>query len=173
MFSLKRIAVFLCLVLLGGAAYALGISAFEKEPDGEATVTFCGKFKIMNIAMASTAYGWQLVTPLDIGGYKNIFIESEDLSSKIKSCFKGDCELAKKQCKPRREIVFSKKVKDNTAIVKIKFANALTSTFFLTKYVKDGKTSYKLKTATDFKFTDEDYRKDTRSFIIKYTKALL
>ena len=131
------------------------------------------KIKIENIAYGATSRGWEIITPLDYGGYKNIFIESEDLSSKIKNCFKGECSLSKKQCKPRREIIFSKKVNDNAALVKVKFAGALTSVFFLSKYVKDGKVSYRLKNAADFKFTDDKYRKDTRSFIIKYTKALL
>lgn len=173
MFLLKRIAVFLCLFMFCGAAYALGISAFEKESDGEASITFCNKIKIINIAYGASSYGWQIITPLDYGGYKNIFIESEDLATKIKSCFQGECSLVKKQCKPRREIIFSKKVNDNTALVKVKFDNALMAVFFLSKYIKDGKVSYRLKNATDFKFTDEKYRKDTRSFIIKYTKALL
>lgn len=173
MFLLKRIAALFSFVLLCGAACALGISAFEKEDDGEASITFCGKIKIVNIAYGASSYGWQIITPLDYGGYKNIFIESEDLAGKIKNCFKGECSLVKKQCKPRREIIFSKKVNDNTALVKVKFDNALTATFFLSKYVKDGKVSYRLKNATDFKFTDENFRKDTRSFIIKYTKALL
>lgn len=174
MFYLRRAAVFAAaLMLCCSAARALEVSSFEVDKNGYAQIGFCGKFKIINTELIPSKTGWKLEIPLDWGGYQNIIINSKDLSEKIEKCFKGECPLAKKVCGPELRLAYAKKAGEKSALVKIEFDKELTAVFFLGKAVRGKKTFYRLNTASDFKFIDEDYRKKVKDFIVKQAGKLL
>lgn len=174
MFYLKRVAVFAVALLLScTAARALGISSFELDKNVEAEITFCDKFKIKNVELIPSKTGWKLEIPLDWGGYQNIIVNSKTLNKKIESCFKGECALTKSTCEPSLDVVYLKKVGEKSVLLKIRFDKEITAVFFLGKYLRKGKISYRLNTASDFKFTNDEYRKKIKDFAISKAGQLL
>lgn len=155
------------------AACALEISSFEVDGAGDAQIGFCGKFKVINVSMAAGRQGWKVEMPLDLGGYKNLFFTSPGLEVEVEKCFRGNCMTKRTNCSPEWEIIFSKKISENSAIIKVGFDSQLTAVFFLNKYRRAGVDTYRLSPPSDLKFTDKVYRKNLRDFIVKKAKDFL
>lgn len=155
------------------AACALDISSFEINDAGDGKIGFCNKFTVENVSMVAGPQGWEVEMPLELGGYKNLLFTSPALESEVKKCFRGNCTLKLKGCLPERKIIFSKKISENSAIVKISFDSELTAVFFLNKYQRSGVETYRLSAPADLKFTDKAYRKKLRDFVIKQARTVL
>lgn len=155
------------------AACALEISSFKVDENGDAEIGFCSKFKVENVSMAAGRQGWDVEMPLDLGGYKNLFFTSSGLEVEVKKCFRGNCMTKQTDCSPEWKIIFSKKISENSAIIKISFDSQLTAVFFLNKYQRSGVETYRLSAPADLKFTDKAYRKNLRDFVVKKAKDIL
>lgn len=163
-------------ILSGTSLSALGITGFEKESDGEATISFCNLFKVKNIAIVDKGFGQVVAPPLELGGYKNIIISSKVLDGEIKQCFasEGSCIKKAKMCKPKAEVVSARKLKTSRSVLaEISLDGEMNIVFFVSSYKKKDKDIYKVSVPVDLKFIDKKYRAELRELLIKKTKHLL
>jgi hypothetical protein len=172
-FTLRRLILPLFL-LCGVNLSALNISAFTREADGEATVSFCGVFSIQNIALENKGLGPVLVLPKDLGGYKNLTVTSKVLDGQIKKCF-ADCNLQKSCAAPVSVKLKSAHLfKSKKGIVAtLNLDGQIDAVFLVTKYRRDQKDIFKIKYPQDLKFSDTKLKEQIKELLTQEAKKLL
>ncbi len=172
-FPLRRLILPL-LLLCGTNLSALNISAFTREADGEASVSFCGAFTIENIALENKGLGPVLILPKDLGGYKNLTITSKTLDGQIKKCFTA-CSLQKTcaaavKFKLKSAHLFKNK---KGIVATLTFDEQLEAVFLVTKYKRDEKDIFKVKYPQDLKFSDAELKRQIKEFLTQEAKKRL
>lgn len=161
-------------LLCGVNLNALNISAFTREADGEATVTFCGAFSVENIALANKGLGPVLILPKDLGGYQNLIVTSKALDGQIKKCFTA-CTVQKTCAAPVNfKLKSAHLFKSKKGIVAtITFDGQLDAVFLVSKYLRDEKDIFKVKYPQDLKFSDAKLKERVKDMLIAEAKKLL
>lgn len=160
--------------MIFSSAYALEISAFKPEEDGEATISFCKTLKIGNVSLNKKTLIQTVVFEKDEGGFENIALLNNNIANKIITCFEGVCNL-EKSCKiVPYTLISAKKVKDkNLVIAKVAFGSDISAIFLVSNFQKKNKIIYRVKTPQDLKFLSGKYKKNFRNWLIQETKNLL
>lgn len=161
-------------LLCGVNLSALSISAFTREADGEATLSFCGLFSIQNIALENKGLGPVLVMPKDLGGYKNLIITSKDFDAQIKKCFTA-CSFKKTCAAPvSLKLKSAHLFKSKKGIVAtLSIDGQVDAVFLVTKYRRGEKDIFKVKYPQDIKFLDSKLKERIKEVLIKEAKKLL
>lgn len=162
--------------MITSSAFALEVSAFKTEEDGEATITFCKTLEIKNVSLNKNSIVQTVVFEKDEGEFENIAILNKNFANHLISCFEGVCDK-RTTCKTSLYSLMSvKKVEDkNLVIAKVSFDRDISAIFLVSSY-KDknkNKTIYRIKAPQDFKFLNSKYKKNFRNWLIKETKDLL
>lgn len=172
-FVLRRLILPL-LLLLSVNVSALSISAFKREADGEASITFCNALTVKNVAVEDKGFGPVLVFPADLGGYKNISVNSKEVDAKIKQCFIS--------CKVQPSCAGGLNFKiTNTHLFKTKkgivatvnFGGALNLVFLVSKYKREAKDIFRIKYPQDLTITNQKLKADLKAALTKEAKKLL
>lgn len=153
---------------------ALSISAFTREVDGDATVSFCGAFSIENIALENKGLGPVLVLPKDLGGYKNITVTSKVLDGQIRQCFAA-CSFKKTCASPVSVKLKSAHLfKSKKGIVAtLSLDGQLDAVFLVTKYRRGEKDIFKIKYPQDLKLSDAKLKEQIKELLTQEAKKLL
>ena len=160
--------------MIFSSANALEISAFQPEKDGEATITFCKKFKIENVSLNKNYVTQAVVFEKDGGEYENIAVLNNEISTKIVSCFEGVCDT-KTECKDfPYTLISARKIKDKDLVVaKVAFDDDISAVFLISSYKKKNKTLYRVTMPQDLKFLTGKYKNIFRSWLLLRVKDLL
>ena len=156
------------------AANALEISAFQPEEDGEATITFCKKFKIENVSLNKNYVTQAVVFEKDGGEYENIAVLNNEIATKIVSCFEGVCDT-RTDCEDfPYTLISARKIKDKDLVIaKVAFDDDISAIFLISSYKKKNKTLYRVTMPQDFKFLTGKYKNIFRSWLLLRVKDLL
>lgn len=168
--------LFFVLLFLPSLAFALEVSAVQKQQDGDYKITFCNLFKIENISLTEKSFGTFLEMPRELGGYKNLALTSEDLALKIKNAIAGATKVSSKNScqKPILKMVFLRKIKESSSVLcQVSFDSSLDIIVFASKYKKGKKDIYRVSYPQDFKFSDKKYKTEVRTFVLANAKELL
>jgi len=153
---------------------ALSISSFKREPDGEATISFCRSFRIENIALQNKGLGPVLVMPTESGGYKNLIIVSRVLDGQIKRCFSSACKAQKCAAAVKFKVKSAHLFKSKKGIVAtVNFDGEFDAVFLASKFARDGEDTFRIKYPKDLKFEDSALKEQVRSALIKEARKHL
>ena len=156
------------------ASYALEISAFKQEDDGEATITFCKTIEIKNVSVNKGSVVQTIEFEKDDGEYENIAVLNKNFANHIVSCFEGVCDT-RTTCKTSiYSLMSAKKAKDKDLVIaKVSFDRDISAIFLVSTFQKKNKTIYRIKSPQDLKFLNGKYKKNFRKWLINETKDLL
>ena len=170
----KFLAIIFLFGMISSSAFALEVSAFKPEDDGEATVTFCKTLKIENVSLNKNSVIQTVIFEKDEGEFENIALLNSDIATKIISCFEGVCDLKTSCDKAPYTLLSARKAKNsNLIIAKVAFDRDISAIFLISSYQKKDKTLYRVTMPQDLKFLSGKYRRNLRDWLIKETKDLL
>ena len=160
--------------MITSSAFALEVSAFKPEEDGEATITFCKKFKIENVSLDKNYVTQTVVFEKDGGQYENIAVLNDTIATKIVSCFEGVCDTQTDCKNVTYTLISARKIKDKDLVIaKVAFDDDISAIFIISSYQKKNKTLYRVTMPQDFKFLTGKYKKIFRNWLLLRTKDLL
>ncbi len=153
---------------------ALEISKFEKETDGEATITFCQTFTIKNVALDNNLVAPTVILPKEDDIYENLTLLNPAITTKIIAFFEGVGEVQNSCKKADYSLISARKVKDkNLVVAKVSFDKDMSATFLVSTYKKKNKTLYRVKIPQDFNFLSRKYKNKFRIWLVAKVKNLL